>query len=464
MALLGAALIFLFPGSAEQDSGYHFQMARTARQEPVNLVKVWARPFYTAVFAVPALMGLLTARMFAVGIGVAMAWQTWRLARDLRLERAWLAIPLLLGESVFFELYSDLLTEPLFALVFVAALRLHLRGLVKRGMLGASLLPLARPEGVFLCILWAAWVLVDSLKNAPHRPAQIFFRAIPATFPLAAGVVLWWAAAFAIRGDPLFILHDWPRQWLRGTYGNGTLFSYAGRALEFAGLLLAVPLLAGFWRALPMKKWMPVTLPWLLFFTLHSVLRAYGLFGEGGSRYMVSVAPATAVMTLFGWNALAAKLQCWFARVAVPFGTALLAVSVAVSFLYLDSLLWARDTVAIREMQVWLRQNSPPVRRCVWSNVGMCEETKRDFSHRPLLTAEGVQNRKLLRDLPSGTPVFWDDRLGPDWFGMTAAEIEASGYQLLRARRYALPGVVLSGDIAGWKLTREIELNLLYKP
>jgi hypothetical protein len=57
--------------------------------------------------------------------------------------------PLLLGQPAFFELFPDFLTEPIFGLVFVVALRWHLRGWTSRGMLAASLLPLARPEGVY---------------------------------------------------------------------------------------------------------------------------------------------------------------------------------------------------------------------------------------------------------------------------------------------------------------------------
>src|SRR6202795_627052 len=147
MALLGGFLILQFPGCPEQDTDYHFLEARSAWGNPWLFVDVWARPLYTTVYALPALLGFTVARLFAVAIGSATAWQTWRLPATVRLERSWLVIPFLLGQPVFFELFPDLLTEPLFALVFVIALRWHLRGWTRRGMLAASFLPLARPEG-----------------------------------------------------------------------------------------------------------------------------------------------------------------------------------------------------------------------------------------------------------------------------------------------------------------------------
>ena len=251
MALLGVALIYLFPGCPEQDTEYHFLEARSAWSNPTLFVDVWARPLYTMVYAVPALLGFTAARFFAVGLGVAIAWQTWRLACDLRLERTWIVIPLLLGQPVFFELFPDLLTEPLFALSFVIALRWHLRGWTRRGMLAASFLPLARPEGVFLCLLWGVWVLANGNPAAVSQKestARRLIRTVPSTLILATGLFLWWIAATGITRDPLFIVHNWPATWHQGVYGRGTIFSYSQRASEIIGILLGAPFLLGFWR------------------------------------------------------------------------------------------------------------------------------------------------------------------------------------------------------------------------
>src|ERR1700738_337133 len=89
MALLGVVLIYLFPGCPEQDTEYHFLEARSAWSNPTLFVDVWARPLYTAVYALPALLGFTAARLFAVGISTATAWQTWRLAGERHLERPW---------------------------------------------------------------------------------------------------------------------------------------------------------------------------------------------------------------------------------------------------------------------------------------------------------------------------------------------------------------------------------------
>ena len=464
MALLGVGLILLFPGSPEQDTDYHFLEASSAWSNPWLFVDVWGRPLYTTVFALPALLGFSAARFFAVGIGVTIAWQTWRLACDLRMERAWLVIPLLLAQPVFFELFPDLLTEPLFALVFVVALRWHLRGWTRRGMLAASLLPLARPEGVFLCLLWGVWVLAKKTEPAVSLEAPVsrrLIRAVRSTLILAAGVALWWIAATCITRDPLFILHNWPATWHQGVYGRGTLLSYGQRASEFTGILFPA-LLLGLWCKMRVWAWIPVASSFLLLFFLHTLFRAYGLFGEAGyPRYMVSVAPAIALLTLVGWNAIASRVEKWSRLVCSLVGAMVLIVSLLSNFLYLDSFRSARDPIAVREMSDWLYAHPQPYKRLLWSNARMCIVSGLTLTQSPSL---GSSNREttlaVLRDAPSGTLVFWDDHFGPDWFGLTAAEIEKSGYKRIRTRRYLLPGVVVR-DVGG---DREIELSLLLKP
>ncbi len=469
MALLGIALVILYPGCPEQDTDYHFLEARTAWSNPSFFVDVWGRPLYITLYALPALLGFTAARLFAVGIGVAIAWQTWRLACDLRLERAWLVIPLLLGQPVFFELFPDLLTEPLFALVFVVALRWHLRGRTRAAMLAASLLPLARPEGVFLCLLWGVWVVTKSIDPAVSPHGSVYrkiIRTVPSTLILAAGVFFWWIAATCITRDPFFILHNWPATWHQGVYGRGTLFSYSQRASEFTGILLAAPFVLGLWSKIRTLTWIPVTTSFLLLFFLHTLFRAYGFFGEAGyPRYMVSVAPAIAALTLEGWNTMALRIEKWPRYASGALGATVLGISLVANFCYLDSFPSARDPIAIGEMSAWLHTHPEPYERLVWSNARMCIVSGLTLIESPSLRSSSRDTTlAFLRDEPSGTLVFWDDHFGPDWFGTTAADIEESGYKRLRTRRYSLPGVI--GFYVGGNRSfgREIELSLLLKP
>ena len=472
MAAAGVLLIFLFPGSPEQDTDYHFLMARTAWVDHSLFVNVWARPLFTTLFAPAAQIGYTEARFFALLISLAVAWQTYRLATDLQLRRPWLVIFLLLGQPVFFELYTDLYTETLFALVFVLALRSHTAGSTGRGMLIASLLPLARPEGVFLCILWGAWVLIRPEADSDRALSLVSVtRRLPSTLTLALGVVCWWLAALILTADPLFILHNWPETWHKGMYGHGTFFSYGARSLEFAGGLLIVPFVTGLCLRVRSRSWLPITSSFLLLFLLHSIFRRYGLFGEAGyPRYMVSVTPAIGVVTLDGWNRImAVKLPRQILRLL---GATVVTLSLLTCVLYVDAMSWARDPIAIDEMAGWLKQHYYPLPEVIWSNGRMCSVLGLNFKTSPALSGrENLITR--LREAPSGSIVFWDDHIGPDWFGMTAGDIERQGYRLLIDRQYLLHAVTYPDDRfmnVPWAPfinllgPRELKLSLLQKP
>jgi hypothetical protein len=533
MAVIGVLLIFLFPGSPEQDVDYHFLMARSAWVDHFYFVDVWGRPLFTTLFAPVAWLGFVPARFFALGISLAAAWQTYRLACDLRMSRAWLVIPFLLGQQTFFELYSNLFTEPLFALVLVVALRCHISGHIKSGMLIASLLPLTRPEGVFLCLFWGLWILIlpererqtsprrlnsgklrrtgqeasdfakpvvkgtenpkatsDTVSDMPstsgnavsegeravragatgnvaHLPVyRRVVNRLGSIVVLANGVVMWWFAALLLTGDPLFILHNWPATWHTDMYGHSTFLSYAQRSQEFAGVILIVPFILGLLRGFRSWCLSLITSVFLVLFLLHSIFVTYGLFGEAGfPRYMVSVAPAIAVLTLEGWNTIfSVKILRSFAIVA---GWVVVIFSILQSVHYLDSMVWARDAVAIDEMANWLERQYPSLPGLIWSNGRMCIVLKRNLKDSPPAT-----NREklfaLLEKAPAGTVVFWDSEIGRNWFGTTSAEIEGRGYKLLTSRHYSLPAIIFPpGRFSGIAPlfppipSREIELSLL---
>ncbi len=334
-AVAGAAMLFLFDDSCQQDGPQHYLFARWAWTHHELFVGVWSRPLYTSVYAFPALIGYRAARSLTVLICLAIAHQTWRLAEDLKIDRAPLAIALVWLQPSFFLFCADNMTEPIFALVYVIAMRLHHRGRLNAGMAVASLMILARPEGFFLGVLWGLWVLAERRKDReterrgdgatgrrgdgatrrlggsspdpPGLPVSPSPRLPVSLFLLATGAFAWWLAALAITGDPLFIKRNWPANWpMTGTiYGAAGLYAYPIRLPEVVGLFLLPIFLYGLWRLLESRQLYTLTSSFLLLFILHTILRAYGLLGSAGyPRYLVTISPAIALITLTGWNDL----------------------------------------------------------------------------------------------------------------------------------------------------------------
>jgi hypothetical protein len=272
----------------------------------------------------------------------------------------------------------------------------------------------------------------------------------------------WWFAALLVTGDPLFILHDWPATWHTDMYGHGTFLSYALRSPEFAGVILIVPFMLGLLRGFRSWSFSLITSVFLVLFLLHSIFVKYGLFGEAGfPRYMVSVAPAIAVLTLEGWNTIfTVKILRPFVIVA---GWVVVIFSILPGVYYLDAMGWARDAVAIDEMANSLQKESPSLPGLIWSNGRMCIVLKRNLKDSPP-AGDREKLFAVLEKAPAGTIVFWDSEIGPNWSGTTSAEIEGRGYKVLTSRHYSLPAVIFSPGRFPWIPpipSREIELSLL---
>jgi hypothetical protein len=487
-AAAGVAMLFLFDDSCQQDGGQHYLFARQAWVHHELFVGVWSRPLYTSLYAFPALIGYRAARTLTVLICLAISYQTWRLAEDLRIDRAPLAIALLWLQPSFFLFCADNMTEPIFALVYVVALRLHHRGRLKEGMIVASLMILARPEGFFLGVLWGVWVLTERLRDGamgrrgdgatgrwgdksldlPIRPvAQSPSRPVHLLL-LATGAFAWWLAALVITSDPLFIKHNWPTDWpMTGTiYGAAGLYTYPIRLPEIVGLFLLPIFFYGLFHLLKNRRLYTLTSSFLLLFVLHTILRAYGLLGSAGyPRYLVAISPAIALITLTGWNEMA-KL---FARASRAFKTAgaglVIAVSALTNFAYADSAEWSRDARAISAVHSWFQSQpaKPPISRLIWSQTYSCILFDRDPWENPGFTRDREADLKTLRESPAGTMAVWDELVGPNRAGLREKDFEVAGFVRLHAESFMLKGYFLDRSLFGYGGPRAQTIYLLYK-
>ena len=458
-ALVGLALVYVYDDGFQQDSGFHFLFARWGWKYPYMFVGVWARPLFTFLYGFPALIGYQAARLFSVAIGLATAWQTYKLARDLKLERSWLAVLFIFLQPSFFTLYPDLLTEPIYGLVFVIALRLHLRGRVKMGMFVASLMLMARPEGFFHGILWGVWILFD--KRVSHQ----FSRRILASLLLASGGIIWWAIAFIITKDPRWIKNNWPHEWQEGIYGSEPFYMYFLRLPEMVGPLMVIPFLLGLGLLLKRREMGTVTSSFLLLFLLHATFRTLGILGDAGyPRYMVCVSSAMAIIALVGWNTIADWMRKFAMPVRVATASLVIGISLLTCVLYMDGLIWVRDAWAIKDAYNWYEANDKrPVKKLVWSHTYMCVLFDADVNDRSNLTNDHDKNLEKLKNLPGGTLVFWDSEVGPSWFSLKDTDFETVGYKRLFTKDYELRGKIIPDIKFKYGGVRKQKISLFYK-
>lgn len=456
MAALGVMTIVLYPDADQQDSGYHYLFARWSWRHPEYLVSVWARPLFTLLYSLPAQWGYEAARGLTLLIGMATAWQTVRLARSLGCERAEMAIPLLFLQPVFWQLSTGVFTETLFGLILVIALRVRESGRELVAMFVASTLILVRPEGFFIGMLWGAWRLATIIRDWKRGSGRVPIGDLIGIGSLASGLGAWWLAALLITGDPLRILHDWPPDWQADGQANGTgpIWWYTALLPLIVGPFFLPQFFRGAIRSLR-ERWFALgTASFLTIFVVHSLLYTRGWFGAAGyARYLVCVAPVTALLTLRGWSR----------RLAIP----ALALATLTCLIHVDILTHGRDATAAsdlyREFSRSPEWQSLPISRLVCSQSYMRILFERDHWEMPGLGSDRQSNLATIRDLPAGTIVFWESDTGPKWYRLSAEDFRAAGYDLLLARDYQLTGRLIRLPREGTGGVRRQSMSILYK-
>ncbi len=487
--LTGVLLVLLYRDAEQQDSAYHFLFARWAWQHPVFFVSVWARPLFTLLYFPPSLLGYPAAKLFTVTISLATAWQTFRLAEQVKLQRAELAVPFLFLQPAFFALSSVVMTETLFALLFVIALRLHVAGRIKSGMVAASLLILVRPEGFFIGLLWGIWVLwiadrgmrIGDADGFGKWPIMVLLRKLlrfpqsairnPQWLLLASGMFIWWLGAYWLTGDKLWIAHNWPPDWeIRGqANGTGPVWWYAAQLPLIAGLPLLVPFAIGLWWSLKTRELVFATSSFLTLFVLHSLMFSRGWFGSAGyARYFVCVSPVIALIILAGWNELAERQSKFFNPAKLTVAVSAISLAAIFCLIYVDSIRYTRDAQAVDRMHAWLQTNNPRIidrtTRLISSQAYTRILLDRDPWEKPSFSADREFNLDLIRKSPAGTLVLWDEETGPKWYKIRAEDFQDSGYELLWSQSFKLKGWLLRFNWKHWGGPRFQRMYWLYKP
>lgn len=464
-AVNGLILVRIYADADQQDSGFHYLYARWAWDHPRYFVSVWARPLFTLIYSLPAQMGYVWAKIFTVIISLCTAWETWRLARRLNIQRAALVIPLLILQPSFYLLFSVVLTETLFALLFVVALRLHLAGRVRSGALIASMLILVRPEGFFIGLLWGVWMLVEI-----RRSRDFNFYKLLTPLLLATGMIVWWAASFALTRDPLWIMHNWPSDWQVASRANGTgpVLWYVLLLPLIAGPFFLPQFISGLIQSLKKRTFIFGTASFLTLFLSHSVMYSRGWFGSAGyPRYLVCVAPAIAIISLLGWNHLADRLVSFGVLKRRIYAGVLMGLATIFCMLYVDIWPYTRDARAVDEIYHWFRNDAAasrlPVSGLITSQAYMRIVFNMDIGGPTGLTGNRQANLERIRNAPPGTLIFWETHTGPTWYRLNSVDFETAGFRRLHIRRFELQGLFLKLPAGIFGGTRRQEMMLYYR-
>lgn len=502
--MITAALGLRSDGVHHDDDLVHFLMARWSWWYPGYLLNVWGRPGMTIPTAAVSWFSDVdlawhAARLLSATVSAGAALIAARLAFSLGLERPWRVVVLCYAQPLFLLLGLTTLTENFTAFYLVAAVALLNSGRAAWGSVVFSLTLLTRHEAVVFVPVWLLALML--LWRDVRRPATAALLTIwaPVAHNLIYGIALG-AWPFQIFLQPGGSTQYLPTGW--SAYVPDAIY-----AASLPVLLLAIIGCAGVLpttrSALPSAsatrrivcRLLVVAIP-IVFFLLHAVFKAYGIYASGGfARFLVAVAPFLAVCALAGWDQLTSgaidtrrrtraaligfgamvvvwiALECETASGRLPvktdlylhIGRAVFAI-VGVALLTLGlarrprRVLSARRIVLALLAAIVLVQMYPvfrPLRlgahqRLVEHAVRWIEQN--GFADRPIFAADpwfayalglvensrALKNAALLASMPVGTIVVWDSIYSEsDYHGLDAEDIsDGSAYRSLTQFRF----------------------------
>lgn len=466
-ALLALLIVWvlIFPQTGDGDAIMHFLNAHDGLWRPALLMGSWARVGDKIPLLIPAQFGITPARWTAALISILCAWQTIRLARDLKLPSAHLAAIFLIFQPYVFTLAADTMTELPFALGIVVAIRLWMADRILASCIVMGYLPTVRPEGFFLCALWAAMAIRK--------------KRLGATALLAWGTLAWFIACWILWREPTYFFREgwaWPADSLT-IYGHGSFFAYVDRWPLYCGpILLALFLIGMYKKSLPFRsplnlllaagiallllelaaptKIRETVLPWaalalaasiawevrhwrfavgvwvfLLIFSLHSVLWWRGWFASCGLvRILACVAPITAIVCLAGWNSIAPLLAGWAKVLALG------AVAIIALGYYVVEPRHQRIFSLQRACEYAAQHNVLATAPKIIFGDPMAQAALHLPPNPPNILrndCDRITECLHLLHAPLGAAGFWDNQHAQEWFRVSIQDLPQLGYTIL---------------------------------
>lgn len=298
LVLLGLYLIFSWiyglstNATWDDDCPTRYYNTLNAFNEPHNFVSVWNRPLFVVIFAPLAPLGKWVFPVFMPLICAFGAYYLYKGVKKLKVNHAFLVVPLMLFQPYFFSISRNAETEPL----AVTILALGFYFLVHRKWfwfaLVGGLIPLARLELSVLLVFWA-WYLISEKQFK-----YLIYLAVP--------TVLWNIAGGIITGDFFYLINETVgKDNSTNRYGHTGFGHYFQRYIYVVGPIIYLFFLVGLTHKIKAKKWEAfVLLQFIAGFMMYVIFSWKLNIGNaaGFLRNLTPLTPLVALMALEGYN------------------------------------------------------------------------------------------------------------------------------------------------------------------
>jgi hypothetical protein len=404
-------LLLQSDGAPLDDEIGHYLVARGVWEDPLLLLSLWGRTLNTAIYAIPAAVGLDAVRWFSLVMMAGATLMTWRLGVLLSLRHAYLVPLFFWFQPWVSELSFTGLTEVPFLVLLIGALLCFAQGrLILAGLLIGAL-PLVRHEGIGLVAAWSLYALATRQWR--------LLAVLPVPYVLFIAI---YAPVMGVLPFGLFT-NVKPTE----AYGSGGWFHFLPLiGAGAAGVLL--PAVYGMPRLPKSAVGMVALGTYALYFFMHVVIFKLGLFASGGYlEFLLPIAPFLALAAAAGVELLEDELVPAAAqrggsapRLTTLGIAAVIVLVVAMALRFTEPHRRQPIEAACFAAAQWLRDQGLADRRIEASNVWFYHAMGLDLPRTLDLPAQ----RLRLDKLPTGTIVAWDEKYS-DTLGRPRARIES---------------------------------------
>ena len=295
----------------------HYKLAHWGWKYPELLFSHWGKPVFTLLISPFAVMGMKTARLFNLSVGVLTAFSGWQLSRTLNFKNSWITPVFILFSTVYLNLIFAVLTEVLHSFFVVVAVLLFFKKKYSWSAVVVSFLPLIRTESI---ILLPVFMLAYSLKKEWK------------TFPLLfTGFLIISLAGLPFHKSFWWLITEMPYKGnAESIYGHGQLFHFVKEIQNILGIYIAAFFVIGLasylWKWIKNDRGKPtpdfyflLLVPgiFIIFLAAHSYVWWKGTGNSLGLiRVIGAVTPLAAVTAVAGFDFLDEKIS----KLKKPYG------------------------------------------------------------------------------------------------------------------------------------------------
>lgn len=270
------------------DSFSHFLNQKYSWLHPVLFFNFWHKPLFNFIMSFPAQLGIYYISMFNVAVSLATVYFTYLTAKELKIQRPYLAAILCAFAPVFYLVATSDLSEPLFALFSIIAIYFLAKEDYFKSCLFVSLLPFTRTEGIFAVAIWCLLLWRENkIKFSP------FLFIVPVAITVISSIA---------KNDILWIIHD--NVYIgHSYYGTGPITTFFEQFFFVAGPAALLFVQIGLFRKFKDPKFFAgvwLFLTYFLFYVIGFMVGGIAVADE--VREMAAVVPIIAILGAVGLN------------------------------------------------------------------------------------------------------------------------------------------------------------------